>query len=348
MITGFVTPEAAPWRQCHAATVASTPDGLVVAFFAGTAEGTADNAIYLVHGRVGAWAAPVPISEAGEAHWNPVLADGPDGGLWLFYKAGTAISQWRTLVRRSDDHGRTWSAEHELVAGDRGGRGPVKNPPVVLANRRWVAGGSVESGGDNPRWDAFADTSDDDGGTWIRRDIPVDHDALPGAGMIQPTIWYDGERVTALCRTTGGRAWRSCSDDGGSSWSAAQPTDLPNNNSGLCAARLPDGQVVAVHNESSEPWGPRNVLRWSISSDDGRTWQPGSVVDSLPEAAETILGVDSGVVTTGAGELSYPTVILDGDHLVVVYTWQRARIAFATIPIPGPVLSRTRTERLMP
>ena len=99
----------------------------MAAWFAGTREGTPDNRIVLW--RDGA----TSVLDTGRdvAHWNPVLADGPDGLLWLFCKVGPRISEWITLVTRSPDGGATWEPARELVPGDTsGGRGPVRTPPL--------------------------------------------------------------------------------------------------------------------------------------------------------------------------------------------------------------------------
>lgn len=330
MIT-FVTPAAPPWRQCHASTVAVAGTELLVAFFAGTAEGSSDTRIHLARGTGETWDDSTVLSQQPGPRWNPVLGYGPDRALYLFSKVGTPISAWRTVVRRSIDDGHNWDDERDVVPHDSGGRGPVRTPPIILEDGAWVAGASVES--PDGVWDPFVDISVDDGRTWSRRDIPLDHRACRGGGAIQPSLWEAGSRVTALMRTTAGYAWRASSVDGGRTWSAAHQTDLPNNNSGLAAVQLQDGRVVCVHNASGEDWGPRNHLVWSTSVDDGRTWSRGGTIDRLPPSGDSIVGRDWGVMTTGMSELSYPTIITAGDVLLVSYTWRRRRIALATLEI---------------
>jgi predicted neuraminidase len=70
-------------------------EGLLAAWFAGAREGTPDNRIWCAPGRGGAgdWSSPVVVASGDEAHWNPVLATGPDGAVWLFYKRGRLISR---------------------------------------------------------------------------------------------------------------------------------------------------------------------------------------------------------------------------------------------------------------
>ena len=350
MTPSVATPATPPWRQCHASTVLEGTDGdLLLAYFAGTREGADDNAIHLVRGTAPhpatdeaaasescwSWSEPTSLTYVVDAHWNPVLARSPRGRLTLFYKRGSPISQWQTWRMTSQDDGRTWSPAEELVPGDRGGRGPVKNPPLVLPSGRWVAGASTETGGSGdapPTWDCFADISDDDGVTWSRSaNITIDHAAVMGPGVIQPTVWAGPEGLIFLMRSSTGQAWRAVSTDDGATWSPAEETSLPNNNSGLCAARLPDGRVVCAHNTSVLPWGPRNELAISVSTDEGRTWTRASVLDVLPTPTSTITPGDGGVETDGEGELSYPTVIVRSDDIIVSYTRERRAIAVASV-----------------
>lgn len=82
-------------------------------------------------------------------YWNPVLFI-PDPLrpklLHVFFKKGTPIPTWVTFWTSSEDAGETWSEAKELVPGasGAGGRGPQKNPPIVLSNGDWLAGGSYE------------------------------------------------------------------------------------------------------------------------------------------------------------------------------------------------------------
>jgi predicted neuraminidase len=329
------------WVQCHASTVAVVDSEPVIAWFAGTREGTPDNRI-VVH-RHGT--STVLDTGRAAAHWNPVLAPGPAEDLWLFFKVGARISEWVTLVAQSFDGGRTWGRARELVPGDAsGGRGPVKNQPLVTPGGLWLAPGSVEHGSAPARWDPFVDVSSDGGSTWQRAPIPVDHGELRGAGHIQPALWWGAAGPVALMRSTEGCAHRATSPDGGRTWTGAEPTTLPNNNSGLAAVALPSGRVACVHNPSGENWGSRCPLVVSVSDDDGLTWRPGPVIDDgtpwpgvpqrLDPAAEPGLApADTGVVTSGAGEYSYPSAVLDGDDLLVTYTWQRRGIVLARLPI---------------
>ncbi|WP_089773256.1 exo-alpha-sialidase [Ruania alba] len=259
----FVAVDSPAWQQAHASSVLMADGAALVAWFGGTREGTPDNRIFVARRDSGAWSAPEVVAEGDVAHWNPVLATGPGGQTWLFFKRGSRISTWRTWVRRSADGGRTWSEAAELVLGPDGaaGRGPVKNPPVWLPGT-WLAPASTEtSGTDEPaRWEPFVDRSTDGGRTWTPVPIPVDRAALRGPGLIQPTLVARPWGVLALMRSTEGTVYRSESTDGGRTWSPAAPTSLPNNNSGLTALSLPDGQMACVHNPVSGTGRPG--ARW--------------------------------------------------------------------------------------
>ncbi|PXA68324.1 sialidase family protein [Cryobacterium arcticum] len=337
--------------QCHASTVLAVGDSLLCAWFAGTREGSPDNGIFLaVRQPGGGWGDPWQIAGPDDpadavAHWNPVLAHAANGDVWLFFKRGPRISEWATWLCTSADDGATWTAPRELVPGDTGGRGPVKNPPVRAADGAWLAPASTESWAPaGAIWGAFVDRSTDDGRSWNRVDIPLDRSTLRGAGVIQPALWATGETVGALLRSSEGHAYLAFSPDNGRTFAPAVPSTLPNNNSGLTVAQLPDGSLACVHNPTGTSWGARCPLAVSVSR-DGRHWQTVAIIEngrmplggltpSLPEAARTGFEPhDDGVRTDGTGEYSYPAAVVHGDHLLITYTWQRRGIASATVPL---------------
>ncbi|GAB3810794.1 exo-alpha-sialidase [Tessaracoccus terricola] len=323
--------------QVHASTLLVTASGhYVVAWFAGSHEGAADSTIHVLSSDDGA-VRPIAPQDA-VPHWNPVLAAGPDGATWLFYKRGHRIDEWTTWRCTSTDGGRTWSPPAELVSGDAsGGRGPVRQAPVQVGEL-WVAPGSVEVW-EPPRWDCFMDVSADAGRTWRQVRLPLDHDAVRGAGCIQPTLVAlpDGTLVT-LTRSSAGAVFRSVTRDP-CSWPGLRPTTLPNNNSGIAAVGLADGRIVACHNDATDDWGARSRLVLSVSDDAGETWrQVRVVVDGAGGDASAPTGAPAGaavtgVVTTGDGEYSYPAMQVVGDELWVSYSWQRRSIALERIRI---------------
>ena len=309
------------FAQCHASTLCLLPDGSVAAaWFGGTHEKAPDVAIWFSRRINGAWSEPVKVADAENIPcWNPVLF--PEGRrLLLFYKVGKEIPGWQTFVKESADYGASWSKERELVPGDIGGRGPVKNKCIRLKDGAILAGASTEEG----CWDCFADRSEDNGQTWSRSEnIYIDHSILKGKGIIQPALWQDeDETVHMLMRSSEGMIYRSDSADGGRSWSPAAPTALPNNNSGIDLVRLEDGRLVLVYNPVMGNWAARTPIAFSVSDDKGYTWSKPQILDHQPcdENCEQ-------------AEFSYPAVGAQGNDIFVTYTWKRRNVAFWHIRI---------------
>ncbi len=324
------------FAQCHASTVCRLPDGAMgAAWFAGAHEKAPDVAIWFSRRERGEWSKPAEVARGdGEPCWNPVLF-AAEGRLLLFYKIGPDPERWRTMVKESADSGKTWGEARELVAGDVGGRGPVKNKCIVLRDGKIAAPASIERGS----WDCFVDLSADGGKTWTKSEtIPFDREGFSGAGMIQPALWEDGEGIVhALMRSSEGAIYRSRSRDGGKTWSAAQRTSLPNNNCGIDVARLEDGRLVLVYNPVSGNWAARSPIAFSVSWDNGESWSAPQILDHVP--------CDSNLERA---EFSYPAVIAEGNDAFITYTWKRRTIAFWHIRFPQKKDSEGNPEGMWP
>ncbi len=145
----------------------------------------------------------------------------------------------------------------------------------------------------------------------------------PAFGLIQPALFpvkvpvpaVGGAAVLALMRSTAGRVYSSRSADGGLTWSAPGPLDLPNPNSGLDGLTLRDGRFLLVYNPSSVD---RSALAVAVSN-DGRAWR--SVLELEHEAG---------------AEFSDPAVTEGADGLVhITYTWKRLRVRHFVIDPAG-------------
>ena len=157
-----------PTNNCHASTLLKCRDGVLAAWFGGTKEGNDDVGILYARRRGGVWETPVMLPKTvNEPHWNPVLFRMPNGLIYLFYKIGKTIPAWRTFYRVSADEGETFGEERELVEGDVGGRGPVKNKPILLSNGDVLAPASFEPASlaetDRISWECFVDRTRDNG-----------------------------------------------------------------------------------------------------------------------------------------------------------------------------------------
>lgn len=305
------------FRQCHASTICRLSNGTVVAaWFGGQHEKAPDVAIWISRRVNGEWSVPVKAADRENIPcWNPVLCETKDGRLLLFYKVGEEIPDWKTMVKESLDGGITWSTEKELVEGDEGGRGPVKNKCIYLHDGTLLAPASAEKG----EWNCFTDRSADNGRTWVRGgNVPVDRNTVEGTGFIQPTLWEDeNNTVHMLMRSSEGAIYRSASLDGGRSWSRAERTELPNNNCGIDLAKLQDGRLVLVYNPVSGNWAARSPIAFSVSEDNGESWSEPQILDHVP--------CDRNMESA---EFSYPAVISYGNDVLITYTWKRRTIAF--------------------
>jgi predicted neuraminidase len=311
--SGYVFEEGQPFLQCHASTVLHTRNGnFLVAWFGGTHEKHADVGIWLSKGKPGNWSAPVEIAKIREdAHWNPVLFRSNDGTIVLYFKVGKTIDHWETWYKLSSDDGETWTEAKELVPGDKGGRGPVRNKPIVLSDGTWLAPSSNEKEG---VWNAFVDRSEDQGKTWSASSfLVVNRDSIPEEGVIQPALWESSNgNVHMLLRSSAGVICRSDSRDFGKTWSPVYKTNLPNPNSGIDLTKLDDGTLVLAYNRDAKNWGSRSPISLAVSNDNGKTWP-------------TSIDIETG---SADDEFSYPSIIHVGDTIALTYTWKRQRIAF--------------------
>lgn len=316
----LIFPEKSVTEACHASTVLPLPGGNVVAaWFGGTKEGADDVKIYVAVKENGAWSTPYAVFVEGKAlpHWNPVLFLKDSGEIILYFKYGKPIPEWVTYYAVSTDGGKSFSKPQILVEGDSdGGRGPVKNKPIRLNSGRVLAPASKESPKNG--WKCFADISDD-GGISFKHSGFVLRPKKDGkrVEMIQPTLWEDENGVHMLVRTNAGRIYRSDSKNEGETWCKAYETALPNNNSGIDAAKLADNSVVLVFNPVEVNWGDRSPLVLARSVDGGKTFEEFFSLESL----------------IGDYEFSYPAITATGNKLLVTYTYERRAIKFAEVEI---------------
>ena len=308
-------PDVAPTPACHAPTIVALSDRLVVAWFGGTHEKNPDVGIWVSGSRgldpgAGDWDPPRQVADGdGQACWNPVLVNTADG-LLLFYKVGESPSKWRGEVLRSGDNGATWEPGPKLPTGF---LGPIKNKALVLDNGDLLCPSSFEVGGWTCHFELLpqAWVAGIDAASPVRHEVP-DPKGLSG---IQPAVLRRGQGFEALVRTKAGVIARTTSVDG-ADWSPLEAISLPNPNSGIDAANMPDGRVVLAYNPTATPtdrWGgPRTPLALAVREADGR-WRQTHVLESVP------------------GEFSYPAVICTNETVHVVYTWQRRSIRHVTV-----------------
>ena len=331
--------EGAPYRSCHASTLAeTTPGTLVAAWFGGTAEGNPDVCIYSARCVSGRWTPPVLIADGRQPDgtrlpcWNPVLVPVRHGPLLLFYKVGPSPQAWWGMQTASRDNGLTWEAPRRMPDGI---LGPIKNKPVETPDGTLVCGSSTES--PQGEWRVHIERTTDRGMTWVATP------PLPSVGSfnsIQPAFIRPAPgRLQILCRTKEMTLTTSESADGGVTWGPLRPTTLYSPNSGFDAVTLTDGRHLLIYNWRSAPgaeppgsddgaargpktpsWGVRWPLTLSASS-DGEHWNPVLTLEDRP-------------LRDG---YAYPAIIQTSDGRVhVTYTWGRRRIKHVTIDPGAP------------
>jgi predicted neuraminidase len=299
----------------------------LAAWFAGTREGESDTAIWGAVRTQEEWSPPRLLAKvSGEPHWNPVLFIAPDGRIYLWFKTGAHPNYWKTWLMYGDN-GETWSEPEPFHHQHPWPRGPVKNKPIVLQSGAWLAPASIEWRHEDGRetWGIFVDRSNDGGHIWQCTELLRSDESAGHIGAIQPALWESRPgQVHMLMRTREGFIARSDSTDGGHTWTPIYPTELPNNNSGLDIARLPNGALALAYNPVEArlvylgpPPSPaanlstRSVLRLALSFDNGHTWP--RYLDIENEDGE---------------EFSYPAMVAAGDGVAVTYTWKRRGICF--------------------
>lgn len=322
--------------QCHASTLLKLENGEILSsWFAGTRESHQDVAIWYSRRKENKWSNPVKVADEEDIPcWNPVLFSDEKGIIYLFYKVGENPRSWHTKYITSDNGGNLWSQPEELIEGDIGGRGPVKNKPIILSDGTWLAPASIEK---YTHWDAFVDITRDEGKTWFKSGvIPLNHEKLKGKGVIQPTLWEsEPGKVHMLLRSTEGFVYRSDSNDYGLTWNEAYATKLPNNNSGIDLIKLEDGNLVLVYNPIDVNWGARTPIVCSVSEDNGQTWGDYYILDHTDNPMgknKNELSYQT-IISAEKPEFSYPAIISYKNHVFITYTWHRRTIAYCELEI---------------
>jgi predicted neuraminidase len=354
-----------PKIQNHAANLAFLPDGsLACVWFGGTMEGMGDISIWLSTLPKGSteWGTPRQLSDDSlRSEQNPILFTAPDGRLWLFHTSqpGGRQEACEIMARISSDGGKTFAAPCRI--GDFTGIF-VRQPPLIGPQGEWLLPGFHCIAAEGERWSGAQDLavmliSRDMGESWQAAPVPdslgaVHMNPLPAKMGVMPAFYRD--RFAQNLR-------RSLSQDGGLTWSAPEPTVLPNNNSSIQAIRLRDGRIAIVLNPvnaqmSSDRraslydeieaegdtatdagtggaiWGvPRAPLSLMISDDEGDSFAFRRDLDMGPG---TCLSNNSQDAVNR--EFSYPSIIEGPDgRLHIAYTYHRRAIRYVCLPPQG-------------
>lgn len=355
-----------PCVQNHAANLTFLADGtLTCVWFGGTMEGMGDISVYMSTLLPGAaaWSKPEKLSDDPlRSEQNPLLFQSPDGTIWLLYTSQTSGNQDGAVVKKriSTDGGRRFSAPDILceIPGTF-----IRQPLVVNGDGAWLLPVFRCLSEAGRRWTGDIDraavlVSKDRGSSWDMVEVP----RSLGAVHMNIVPLSGGDMVAFYRNRFATQVLRSHSDDGGLTWSAPEPTELPNNNSSIQAARLKDGRIAMVYNHSNAQtpdarrhslydeiegsedagailatavadrkgavWGvPRAPLSLAISSDGGRTF---AVRFDLDTGDGHCLSNNSTDMLNR--EFSYPSIVEGPDGaLHIAYTYFRRAIKYVRL-----------------
>ncbi|GCB05804.1 exo-alpha-sialidase [Ralstonia sp. SET104] len=353
-----------PCVQNHAANLHALPNGdLLCVWFGGTQEGIPDVSIYLSRLAAGSteWQPATKLSEdPTRSEQNPVLFTTPTGDLWLIYTAQLSGHQNTAIVRRriSTDNGHSWGPIETLF--DQAGTF-VRQPIVVLPDGAWACPVFLCRTQPGERWVGNDDVSavmisEDQGRNWNRYDVP---DSIGCVHMNVQTL-ADGSLLALYRSRWADHIYASRSQDG-RTWSAPQPTTLPNNNSSIQFVALRNGHLALVYNESDAShstgrrtslyddiedaedhgelrdqqastrgtafWGaPRAPLSLAISEDGGHTWRRRNI-----EIGDGYCMTNNSADQRNR-EYSYPSIVQGNDGaLHIAFTYFRQRIKYVTV-----------------
>jgi predicted neuraminidase len=251
---------------------------LYLAYYGGSGEYGDDTAVYGSRLQMGKtqWTAPQVIADTPDrGEGNPVVWQGPEGRVWLFYvnRYGDTWSNARVKVKISRDGALTWS-DSFMLNFEEGTM--ARGQPIVLHDGDYLLPMYHETGDDremsaastcsyfmryNPQTKQWTESN--------RIQSPMGN---LQAQVVQVTDTY----LIAYLRRGGdflptdhGHMLRSESRDGGHTWSDAVETKFPNPNSALDFIKLKNGHLLLVYNDNMNERTPLTV---AVSTDNDKTY----------------------------------------------------------------------------
>ena len=291
-------PEVPTGKYKHPSSFDELDNGdLYLAYYGGAGEYSSGTVVYGARLNKGSshWSQPKRIAgNPFRSLGNPVVWQGPDGLVWLFYvtRFGDTWSTSRIKVKISRDGAVSWS-DSALLTIEPGTM--VRAHPIVLQTGEYLLPIYHETGHDTelvgPGTTSFFLRYNPSNKKWSSsKRIRSDH------GNLQPAVaQVDDRHLIAYCRrgggyepTTEGYLIRSESRDGGHTWGKGTNSSFPNPNSAVDFIKLRSGRLLLVYNHNMND---RTPLTAALSSDNGKTF---------PHRMN---------IAAGQGSFAYPTVV---------------------------------------
>lgn len=287
---------------CHAPTVVDTPQGLLMACFAGPAEGHKNAGIWGATFS-GEWCDQKQIVDSMQDNgqrvplWNPVLFT-DNSEIRLYYRIGTSPTDWQCAYVSTSD-ANTWSSSEPLSSAL---TGPVRNKPLKLESGNIIVPTSTEI----DDWSIHFELLEEGTDSWKIINVPGN-----GIRAIQPVIvQHENNTLQALCRTRNSYIAQTWSVDGGLTWSQLELTDLINPNAAIDAITCDGLGYLLVYNDCQ--FGRYKLV--IAASSDGHSWEVKVVLEE------------------SMGEYSYPSLAFsENGSLHILYTFNRKNIKHVEI-----------------
>ncbi|NQT20090.1 MAG: exo-alpha-sialidase [Planctomycetes bacterium] len=223
--------------------------------------------------------------------FDPELWVSPDGRLFVFWaqmekgRRDTQLGVWCMEARQADAQQPEWSRPRRITDG------VMMCKPLTLATGEWVLPVSKWPAHDNS---AQMIISNDRGESWALRggcNVPMearDADEHMFIERRDGSIWL-------LVRTKYGIG-ESVSTDRGKTWPELKPSAIHHPTARFFIRRLATGNLLLVKHGPLETRTSRSLLTAFISTDDGRTWSGGLMLDerlgvSYPDGQQTADGL---------------------------------------------------------
>lgn len=267
----------------HSANLLELDNGdLLCVWFSGSGEGNPDTNVLLSRLPAGGerWEEPIEVAADPErSEQNPLVFQAPDNKVWLLHTSNEPHNQQTSKIvgRISDDRGYTWGEPFVLHEG------PgmfLRQPILAMSNGEWLLPCYYCKPGGHY---SVVLISSDQGETWSEYEV---QGSLHRVQM--SVVELDGGTLFAVFRSRhADRIYGSVSKDFGKTWSEPAKTSLPNNNSSIQLAKLANGHLAIIYNDSTMErdqyrWIERNgewrkktlrtPLTVAISEDGGKTW----------------------------------------------------------------------------